>query len=231
VSPPVSSSVAVILPALNEEEALPFVLKELPLGLRVIVVDNGSEDNTATVAQQMGARVIYEPQRGYGSAVLAGLRSLEGAPPKVVVILDADHADRADLIYFLTEPILANQLDFLLADRTRSAEDGALTWPQRAGNAVACRLMQWSTGYRYQDMGPFRAIRWSSLTALNMGDPTWGWNVEMQMKAIQQGLRVREIPLPYRCRRAGESKISGTVQGAIRAGSRMLWAVSHYHKP
>lgn len=221
--------VTVLIPALNEEESLPLVLRQLPSTVSIVVIDNGSTDNTAEVAKECGAHVVSEPQRGYGTAILAGIRAIETAPPDIVVILDADHADRADLIGYLTEPIQAGHADFVLSNRTTYADDGALTRTQIWGNALACTLMWASTGYRYQDMGPFRAIRWSALEAMQMRDPTWGWNVEMQMKAIQLGLRIREVPMPYRCRYAGASKISGNLKGAIRAGVKIIWAVGYYH--
>lgn len=227
--PFVKKDTAVIIPALNEEECLPLVLRDLPPSVDILVVDNGSEDQTAAVARSMGARVISETTRGYGSAILAGMRVLESDPPLIVVILDADHADRSDLIHHLVEPIRAGRADFVLSDRTKNAEERALTLIQIFGNRLACKLIKLSTGHKYQDMGPFRAIRWESLMRLNMTDPTWGWNVEMQMKAIQKRLRVLEVPMPYRQRAAGVSKISGSVKGAARAGARILWAVGHYH--
>jgi hypothetical protein len=159
------------------------------------------------------------------------MRALEGTPPEIVVILDADHSDHPELLPRLTQPIEDDLADMVLTNRTESAEPGALTPPQRFGNWLATRLIALSTGLSYADMGPFRAIRWSALQALDMSDPTWGWNVEMQMKAAQNNLRILEIPLPYRRRSAGQSKISGNLSGAIRAGTRILWAVGRYHRP
>jgi glycosyltransferase involved in cell wall biosynthesis len=220
--------VAVVIPALNEAESLPGVLADLPAGVRVIVADNGSTDGTGEVARVAGAEVVHEPRRGYGSAVQAGLRLLASDPPDVVVILDADHADRPDRIDDLVAPIRAGRADLVLSDRTGMAEAGALQPPQRFGNRVATALIRWETGHRYRDMGPFRAIRWDALARLRMSDPTWGWNVEMQLKAAKLGLRIVEVPLPYRARKAGESKISGSVRGSLRAGWRILWAVRRY---
>lgn len=220
--------VAVILPALDEAASLPGVLAALPAGPRVIVVDNGSRDGTADVARACGATVIHEPRRGYGSAVQAGIRALRDDPPAVVVVLDADHADRPELLARLVDPILDGEADLVLSDRSRTAAPGALTWPQRFGNRLATTLIWAASGHRYHDMGPFRAIRWSALDAMAMEDPTFGWNVEMQLKAVQLGLRIREIPLPYAARRAGDSKISGDVRAAARAGVKILWAVGHY---
>ena len=219
---------AVIIPALNEEEALPGVLASLPEGVRVVVVDNGSTDGTARVAREAGATVVSEPERGYGRAVLAGIAHLQADPPQVLVILDADHSDRPELLPRLVRPILDDEADLVLSDRSRTAAPGALTRPQRFGNRFATLLMWGVSGHRYADMGPFRAIRWTSLMRLHMEDPTWGWNVEMGLKAVHHGLRIREIPVPYGARRAGQSKISGDLRGAARAGVRILWAVGRY---
>lgn len=217
-----------VIPALNEALSLPGVLAALPAVDRVVVVDNGSTDDTAVVAIAGGAEVVSEPRRGYGNAVLAGMAALAADPPDVLVILDADHSDRPELMHRLTEPILAGRADLVLSDRSRTAAPGALTRPQRFGNAFATTLMWGVSGHRYRDMGPFRAIRWESLMVLRMQDPTWGWNVEMQLKAVHHGLRIVEIPVPYGARRAGESKISGDLRGAMRAGARILWAVGRY---
>lgn len=220
--------VAVVIPALDEADSLPLVLRDLPPGLRIVVVDNGSVDDTAHVARSCGAEVVFAPRRGYGRAVLAGINHLRAHPPDILVILDADHADPADRVFDLCRPIEEGSADLVLTDRTRTAEPKSTTFPQRFGNRLATVLIAASTGVRYRDMGPFRAIRWRSLEALQMEDPSWGWNVEMQMKAAQHGLRILEIPLPYRARARGHSKISGSLRGAIRAGIRILWAVNHY---
>jgi glycosyltransferase involved in cell wall biosynthesis len=221
--------VAVIIPALDEEASLPLVLADLPPVDRIVVVDNGSTDGTGEVALRRGVEVVVEPRRGYGNAVLAGMAHLRSDPPDVLVILDADHADPAGRLFELVAPIAEDRADLVQTDRTRTAEPGALTWMQRYGNALATALIAIATGHRYRDMGPFRAIRWRSLEQLGMEDPTFGWNVEMQMKAVRRDLRILEVPLPYRARRAGTSKISGSLGGAMRAGVRILWAVGHYH--
>jgi len=220
--------VAVIIPALDEGSSLPFVLSDLPPVARVVVVDNGSTDDTAGVARMCGAEVVVEPRRGYGNAVLAGMARLRDDPPEVIVILDADHADPAERIDDLVRPIAEDRADLVQSDRTRTADPGALTFTQRYGNALATFLIALATGHRYRDMGPFRAIRWRSLEELGMEDPTYGWNVEMQMKAVHRGLRILEVPLPYRARARGASKISGSLRGALRAGVRILWAVMYY---
>jgi glycosyltransferase involved in cell wall biosynthesis len=222
--------VAVLIPALDEAASLPFVLADLPAVERVVVVDNGSTDDTAAVARACGADVVVEPRRGYGRAVLAGMAHLRADPPDVVVILDADHADPAERLADLVQPIAEDRADLVQTDRTRTADPGALTFTQRYGNALATILIALTTGHRYRDMGPFRAIRWTSLERLGMEDPTYGWNVEMQTKAVRRGLRILEIPLPYRARSRGVSKISGSLRGAARAGVRILWAVMYYRR-
>lgn len=222
--------VAVVIPALDEAESLPAVLADLPEVHRVVVVDNGSTDGTAAVARRLGAEVVYAPRRGYGTAVQAGMNHLRADPPDVLVILDADHADHADRLDELVAPIARGECDLVLSDRSATAVPGALTFSQRFGNRLATTLIAAATGIRYRDLGPFRAVRWDAIERLRMEDPTWGWNVEMQMKAVHHGLRTREIPLPYRARARGRSKISGSIRGATRAGLKILWAVNHYRQ-
>jgi len=219
--------VAVIIPALNEAESLPLVLDELPPVDTVIVVDNGSTDNTADLARDCGATVVSEPKRGYGNACLAGIAALGDELPDVIVFLDADHSDHPEELALLVNPILNDDADFVLGERVSLAQPGSLMPQQRAGNMLATQLIQHFTGFTYKDMGPFRAIRGDALREMRMQDRTWGWNVEMQMKAIQADLRVQEVPVNYRPR-IGQSKISGTVSGTIRAGARILWATWHY---
>lgn len=224
--------IAVVIPALDEAASLPGVLSALPSFVdRVVVVDNDSTDGTGDVAREHGAEVVLARPRGYGTAVLAGMGRLSAEPPDVLVILDADLADAPETMPVLLDPIVEGRRDLVLSDRSRTADPGALTFVQRFGNGLATRLIAVSTGHRYRDMGPFRAIRWRSLTHLEMEDPTWGWNVEMQMKAVHHGLRIEEVPLPYRARARGRSKISGSLQGAARAGVRILQAVGRYARP
>ncbi len=229
---PQYEQVVVIIPALNEERSIQGVLAALPPVGRVIVVDNGSTDRTAELAKQAGAQVVPEHRRGYGQACQAGIRAATTPgttheSPAVLVILDADQADDPQRIGSLVDPILRGEADFVLSDRTRMAEPGALLPHQKAGNALAVRLIHRVTGHRYRDMGPFRAMRASSMVALQLTDTNYGWNVEMQMKAVQAGLRIQEVELPYRPR-VGVSKISGTVRGTIRAGAKIIWSVWRY---
>ncbi len=222
-----SPRVVVVIPALNEEQSLPLVLAELPPVDAVIVVDNGSTDRTAEVARAGGAEVAHEPRRGYGQACLTGIARARELSADILVILDADHSDHPEELPLLTGPIIAGEADLVLGDRSRTAERGAMPFQQRFGNALTVRLIARQTGHRYADMGPFRAISMTALEGLGMVDRTWGWNVEMQMKAVAAGLRVREVPVRYR-QRIGQSKISGTARGVARAGAKILWAVWRY---
>lgn len=222
--------VAVILPALNEAETLPGVLRRLPRGYTTIVVDNGSTDRTAELAREGGAVVVAAPSKGYGSACLAGLSWVENhGGAEVIVILDADGADDPALLPTFVDRIVADEVDLVLSTRTQGgAEPGALTAVQRVGNRVQCEVINRRWGLQLTDMGPMRAIRGSSLRELRMEDATWGWNVEMACKAARAGLRIVEVPVSYRRRQGGESKISGSVRGATRAGGRILWALWRY---
>ena len=218
--------IALIIPALDEELALPTVLDELPRSLfaQVIVVDNGSRDSTAAVARAGGARVVSEPRRGYGRACLAGLAALDGAAD-IVVFMDADSSDVPAEAAQLLAPILAGEADLVIGSRRLGrAAPAALAWHQRWGNRLVVGLIRLLFGFRYTDLGPFRAIRRTSLAELALRDTTFGWTAEMQVKAVRRGLRVREVPVSYRPR-LGRSKISGTVSGSLRAGIKILWTV------
>ena len=220
---------AIVIPAFDEEAAVGLVLDEIPRAWadRVIVVDNASRDGTAQVAAAHGAEVLRETRRGYGAACLRGIAAT-GAETEVIVILDADHSDYPQDLPELLRPIASGEADFVIGSRTLGrAEAGALPWNQRWGNALACRLMHALYGRRFTDMGPFRAIRRERLLALGMRDPTFGWNVEMQAKALAAGLRVVEVPVRYR-RRVGKSKISGTVGGTVRAGTKIIGTILRY---
>jgi glycosyltransferase involved in cell wall biosynthesis len=214
----------VVIPALDEEVALPGVLAALPRAAvrRVVVVDNGSRDATALVARRAGAEVVHEPRRGYGAACLRGLATLAAAPPDVVVFLDGDHSDDPAVLPEILAPLARGEADLVLGSRTRgAAERGALAPHQRAGNALACRILRHVYGLRCTDLGPFRAIRWTALAGLGMRDRDYGWTVEMQIRAARAGLRVAEVPVPYR-RRTGVSKISGTLRGSAGAAWKIL---------
>jgi len=228
---PVSPTIAVVIPALNEEASLPLVLADIPrppVG-RIVVADNGSVDGTARVAREGGAEVVAASRRGYGSACLAGLDHLRRTgPPDVVVFVDADYSDHPEELPRLVAPILAGEADLVIGSRVLGRrERGALLPQARAGNLVACLLIRLFYGHRFTDLGPFRAVRWDSLERLEMSDPNFGWTAEMQVKAVRRGLRSTEVPVSYR-RRVGVSKITGTVSGTIRAGYKILWTVARH---
>lgn len=223
-------SVDVIIPALNEEAALPSVLCDIPRPpvRRVVVADNGSTDRTAARALENGAELVHEPERGYGAACLKALAHLADDPPDIVVFLDGDYSDHPDEIEALIAPILARDAELVIGSRAHgSRERGALSPQQRVGNAIACRALRLFYGVRYSDLGPFRAIRWQTLQALGMVDRNYGWTVEMQIKAAKRGVRYCEVPVSYR-RRIGVSKVSGTLRGSLGAGAKILWLLGRY---
>lgn len=233
--------VAVLIPALDEEAALPLVLREIPRGSveLVLVVDNGSRDRTAEVARAEGAFVVREERKGYGRACLTGLDHLLGRArgvlgdafepfdgSDVVVFLDGDHADHAEELPLVAGPVLAGEADFVVGSRTLGEGGREVLLPQaRFGNALACFLMRVLFGARHTDLGPFRAIRADALRHLGMRDEDYGWTVEMQLKARAARLRVREVPVRYR-ERIGKSKVTGTLVGTLRASWKILgWII------
>ncbi len=221
--------VTVIIPAYNEEKSLAHVLRDIPRAWadEILVADNGSTDRTSEVAAAEGARVISQPERGYGAACLAGIAALP-SDTQVVVFLDADYSDFPEDMEPLLAPILTGSADMTLSTRTRSHETrAALTQQQRWGNWLATTLIRWRFGFHYTDLGPFRAIRREALERLSMCDRNFGWTVEMQIKSGLAGLRVVEVPLRYRVR-IGRSKISGTVKGTVLAGAKILYTIAKY---
>ncbi len=220
--------ISIIIPALNEEKSIPHVLNDLPRDVvdQIIVVDNGSRDKTAQVAKRAGVLVLREEIRGYGAACKRGIAGAEDSD--ITVILDGDYSDYPDRVTLLLDPIIDEGFDMVLGSRTMgNAEKGSLTIPQRFGNRLATMLIALVTGFRYTDMGPFRAIRTQKLKELQMVDNNYGWNVEMQIKAVRQGLKIKEIPVDYR-NRIGESKISRTIKGVIKAGIKIIYSVFIY---
>lgn len=222
-------AICVIIPALNEEKSIGAVLAALPSESinEVIVVDNNSTDATARIAQQAGATVVHQSERGYGAACLAGIAAV--APQMdIVVFLDADFSDYPEDIHRLLMPIFAGEADLVLSTRMKE-EDArrALTPQQRWGNWLAVTLLRWRFGVHYSDLGPFRAIRYAALKELRMQDRNYGWTVEMQIRAVRNGLRIVEVPMRYRIR-IGRSKISGTIKGTILAGAKILYTIGKH---
>ena len=219
----------VLIPAWNEEASLPLVIQDLPKDLvrHIIVCDNGSTDSTAEVARGQGAIVVTQNARGYGNACLAGIRYLKSLPaseqPEIVVFLDGDYSDYPDELPLITGPIIKDKMDLVIGSRRLgNMEPGAMTGPQRFGNWLAPLLIRIFFGYKFSDLGPFRAIRWDKLLALEMADRNFGWTVEMQVKAAKQKLACMEVPVRYRKRTLGKSKVSGTLKGAFKAGVIIL---------
>ena len=226
----------VVIPALDEEASLPLVLADLaalPVSIaEVVVVDNGSADRTAEVAREAGATVLFESQRGYGAACLralhhVGARVAAGAlVAPTIVFLDADHSDHVEDLPRLLEPIDDGDADFVVGSRVRDAASrSAVPIPSRVGNAFACTILRALYRQRFTDLGPFRAITWPALQQLGMTDRTWGWTIEMQLRACQEGIAMAERGVRYRRRHAGRSKISGSIVGGVRAAVKICWVI------
>jgi len=225
-------TVGVVIPALNEAEALGHLLPRLSaLGPGQIVVgDNGSSDGTAEVARAHGCTVVREPRRGYGAACWAAMQALPG-DIEIVVFIDADSSDDLSRLPELVGPILRDEADLVIATRDApSVPRDALTPAQRFGNRLAVTLIRLRWGYRYRDLGPFRAIRRGSLDQIDMQDRAFGWTVEMQVRALQERLRIRQVSVHYERRRIGRSKIAGSVRGSLRAGYWILSTIARYWK-
>jgi len=217
--------ISVIIPALNEEEPIAAVVRAcLTTGLpgEVIVVDNGSNDRTSDRAEAAGARVVLEPRPGYGRACAGGVGGLS-PDCDLVVFLDGDGSDCPEFMPELVEPIQRGEQDFVIGSRTRGKrEAGSMNFQQVFAGRIAGWLVGLLYGVRYTDMCPFRAIRRDALEKLGMKEQTYGWNLEMQMRAARAGLRILEIPVNHRCRTGGESKVSGTLRGTFVAGARII---------
>ena len=223
-----SSRISIIIPAFNEESSIGLVLDALPQDKvhEIIVVNNNSTDDTARVASAHGARVVEEPQKGYGSACLKGIDELNA--PDIVVFLDGDFSDFPEEIVELVSPIEKGDADFVLGSRMILTESRRALLPQaRYGNRLAVFLIKLFFNYSFTDLGPFRAIRYSSLMAIGMQDIDFGWTVEMQIKAVKNGLRIQELPVKYR-ERIGVSKITGTVSGTFKAGTKIIYTIFKY---
>ena len=221
--------ISVIIPALNEEESIGQVLNDIPGEIveEVIVVDNGSNDNTVTVANSLGASVVPEPLKGYGAACLRGISMLKQGTD-IVVFLDADYSDYPQDLHTVVKPIINDNAEMVIGSRMSGAREKGALLPQAIfGNKLATFLIRLFWGFKYTDLGPFRAIKYRDLLALNMIDKNFGWTVEMQIKALKKGLRIVEVPVRYR-KRIGKSKITGTFSGTVRAGVKIIYTMFQY---
>jgi glycosyltransferase involved in cell wall biosynthesis len=224
--------IAVIIPAINEEKSIGKVIGEIPkeLSAEIIVCNNGSTDHTELVAKQFGAIVLTETRKGYGWACLKGMEYLSSKTekPDIVVFIDGDYSDYPQEMTAVIKPILEDQFDFVIGSRALgNRQRGSMTFPQVFGNWLATKLMRLFHRVKYSDLGPFRAIRYDSLMALGMKDKTYGWTIEMQIKAAKNKLKITEVPVNYK-KRIGVSKVSGTVKGTILAGYKIILTIFKY---
>ena len=225
-------NIKVIIPAYNEEESIGKVLKDIPMQVvdEVVVVNNASSDCTACEAELGGATVLHEPERGYGRACLKGINYIGEThkQPDIVVFLDGDYSDHPEELPKIVDPILNQNKDLVIGSRALgSREKGAMTPQQVFGNWLATSLLKLFYNVSFTDLGPFRAVKYESLMKLGMVDKTYGWTVEMQLKAAKANMNCAEVPVTYR-KRIGVSKVSGTVKGTIMAGYKIIWTIFRY---
>jgi glycosyltransferase involved in cell wall biosynthesis len=222
-----NQTIGVVIPALNEADAIGRVVGDIPSWVdKIVVADNGSRDGTGEIARKAGAIVVREIEPGYGAACLAGIAALGAVD--IIVFLDGDYSDHPEDMADLVDPILAGSHDFVIGSRATGArEAGSLTPQQLFGNWLATALIRKIWGANYTDLGPFRAIRTTSLQQLAMADRNYGWTVEMQIKAAEHHLRSHEVPVRYRCR-IGVSKVSGTIKGSVKAGYKILSIIGRH---
>ena len=224
--------ISVIIPVFNEEKSIPYVLNDIPNFVNLIIVcDNSSTDKTSEIAKNMGAKVVFEEKKGYGNACLKAisyLRNLEDKP-EIVVFIDGDYSDDPKQIKKIVDPIFYEGYDLVLGARTKSLRDkNSMTVHQIFGNWLACFLMRIFFNSRFKDLGPFRAITWDKLMQLDMRDKSFGWTIEMQIKALIKNYKYKEIGVKYK-KRIGKSKISGTLVGSILAGKKILYLIFKYY--
>lgn len=227
-----SPKIVVIIPAINEENSIGKVVSEIPKDLvsEIVVCNNGSTDKTEEVAKSAGATVLNEDRKGYGWACLKGMEyaSQLEIKPDIIVFIDGDYSDYPEEMRLVVQPIIEDRADFVIGSRALGKrERGSMTFPQRFGNWLATRLMRLFHRVRYSDLGPFRAIKYDALMSLGMKDKTYGWTIEMQIKAARKKLRHTEVAVNYK-KRIGVSKVSGTVKGTILAGYKIILTIFKY---
>jgi glycosyltransferase involved in cell wall biosynthesis len=219
----------VIIPVYNEADSIGKVIAEIPAQLvrHIIVCNNGSTDDTAFISLKAGAKVVHQPIKGYGNACLKGMEYVSTLEilPDIIVFIDGDYSDYPEEMPLLIEPILKNEVDMVIGSRALgSMESGAMMPQQIFGNWLATTLIKFIYNYEFTDLGPFRSIRYDKLMSMEMADKTFGWTVEMQVKAAKMNMKTMEVPVRYR-KRIGKSKVSGTVKGTILAGHKILWTI------
>jgi len=225
--------IKVIIPAFNEQNSIAKVVADIPRNwvTEIVVVNNNSQDSTAAVAREAGVTVLDEPRQGYGYACLRGIAHVthQVEQPDIIVFLDADYADYPDELPEVVRPILTGHAELVIGSRALGQrETGSMTPQQRFGNWLATRLMAFFYKVEFTDLGPFRAVAFDALQRIDMQDKTYGWTVEMQLKAAKLGIRTTEVPVRYRRRRTGVSKVSGTLKGTVLAGYKILWTIFRY---
>ena len=219
----------VIIPVYNEADSIGKVINEIPTNLvrHIIVCNNGSTDETSAIAMLAGAVVVNQPIKGYGNACLKGMEYVAAleSRPDIIVFIDGDYSDYPEEMTHLIEPILKNEVDMVIGSRALgSMESGAMMPQQIFGNWLATTLIKFIYNYEFTDLGPFRSIRYDKLIDMEMTDKTFGWTVEMQVKAAKMKMKTKEVPVSYR-KRIGKSKVSGTVKGTVLAGHKILWTI------
>ncbi len=224
--------ISVVIPAFNEEKSIPYVLNDIPNFVNLIIVcDNSSTDKTSEIAKNMGAKVVFEEKKGYGNACLKAISYLRNLKdkPEIVVFIDGDYSDDPKQMKKIVDPIYYEGYDLVLGARTKSLRDkNSMTAHQIFGNWLACFLMRIFFNSRFKDLGPFRAITWDKLMQLDMRDKSFGWTIEMQIKALIKNYKYKEIGVKYK-KRIGKSKISGTLVGSILAGKKILYLIFKYY--
>ena len=224
--------ISVVIPAFNEEKSIPYVLNDIPNFVNLIIVcDNSSTDKTSEIAKNMGAKVVFEEKKGYGNACLKAISYLRNLKdkPEIVVFIDGDYSDDPKQMKKIIGPIINEGYDFVLGARTKKLRDKhSMTAHQIFGNWLACFLMRIFFNSRFKDLGPFRAITWDKLMQLDMRDKSFGWTIEMQIKALIKNYKYKEIDVKYK-KRIGKSKISGTLVGSILAGKKILYLIFKYY--